>query len=915
MSGASDDVQSIANCRVCQRSGLPILPLRYAVTRTDGGDQSGHPPGPEISGALLDESLTATPLPEGQRYTLRLLRAGFLYVFNETRGRWIGHVVTDKGYLIEYVDVSHDEVVAIDPDSPQPIDGRLQPPADEQEFACAANPSHAYPGRCVMVPDADKADKVYLSFSDGAWTKRVWKEHATNVNQRRDNMRQVSLGAWRGGSAPYAESLEKLGDIVAEAGRVWTPPDQLGASGTWRPGASGTWERQDGHAFEFSPFPFHGMKEQVEGLKRWADEQAEPLDMTPMLVALEDPVGISADLAGLMAVRLKEFMNSDGRRWPLATAATINALEPAIREQAKFRYIDKRVDSGPLHRPIFAGPGQPPWEEQQRVHAYHDRLEASREAGTDFYKHERDKARKEVSKGITPEELQREADDAWERYRSRLRDGQPEFWKQTQFKPEQERFDQNVMLPLVHAHQAWLTGSSIQKQFEAHFDDEDAESGQAFTDTVVLCIQDTQQYGPAFEKYLEWLTAPSITDDNWLLRGFLLNLKVVRNAVNAQAAPKLKIDQVATLSWTGLVASYQSATEQFPDTQAAPGRLLGAVMAPMLSALDEQTVRPALIALGVISGRKVTHTRVSGHVDDAIDGLIAEMQRVNPALQGADQTLLKEKLRIETRGNYRHMQSLGKGNFDISMVFDTLSIEEIDTSSDGRTVANRVAGTVMDYNQWRQTQGSVWGSIGDRKTQLGIVSLVLGIWAISAQSKAMDEAISDESTETQWRFCALVAGAAGSFADTGHAILERSSRIGGRLAQKTGKIWQGVLRIGGRLLGFAAAAVMAFWDGYNFVDKLKKGQVGMAILYLASAVSGLGAFVFLTIFSATGVGFLFAATVIVVNIFIALWSNNALQDWVEKCYFGAEDSGDRFSSLRAEADAFEALAQQQGEGA
>lgn len=146
MSEASEDVQAIANCRVCQRSGLPILPLRYAVTRTDGGDQAGHPPGPEISGALLDESLTATPLPEGQRYTLRLLRAGFLYVFNETRGRWIGHVVTDKGYLIEYVDVSHDEVMAIDPDSPQPIDGRLQPPADEQEFACAANPSHAYPG-------------------------------------------------------------------------------------------------------------------------------------------------------------------------------------------------------------------------------------------------------------------------------------------------------------------------------------------------------------------------------------------------------------------------------------------------------------------------------------------------------------------------------------------------------------------------------------------------------------------------------------------------------------------------------------------------------------------------------------------------------------------------------------------------
>ncbi len=463
------------------------------------------------------------------------------------------------------------------------------------------------------------------------------------------------------------------------------------------------------------------------------------------------------------------------------------------------------------------------------------------------------------------------------------------------------------MLPLVHAQQAWLTGSSIQQQFEAQFDDEDAESGQAFTDTVVLCIQDTQQYGPAFEKYLEWLTAPSITDDNWLLRGFLLNLKVVRNAVNAQAAPKLKIDQVATLSWTGLVASYQSATEQFPDTQAAPGRLLGAVMAPMLSALDEQTVRPALIALGVISGRKVTHTRVSGHVDDAIDGLIAEMQRVNPALQGADQTLLKEKLRIETRGSYRHMQSLGKGNFDISIVFDTLSIEEIDTSSDGRTVANRVGDTVMDYNQWRRTQGSVWGSIGDRNTQLGIVSLVLGYWAICAQSKAMDEATPNERTETQWRFGALVSGAIGSVADIGHAIMERIHRVTSRLSRGLGRILRRVVGGLGKVLGFAAAAVMAFWDLHSAYDKALKGNVLLASLYVGSAVFGAGSFIALTFLSATGIGIALAAASIVVNIFIVWMSNNALQDWIEKSYFGVENAGEKFSSLKSEADAFETL--------
>lgn len=298
MSGASNDVQSIANCRVCQRSGLPIMPLRYAVTRTDGSDQAGQPPGPEVPGNIEDANLAATPLPEGQRYTLRLLRAGYLYVFNELRGRWMGYVVTEKGYLIEYVNLPQDEVMAIDPENPQPIDGRLQPPADEQEFACAANPDHAYPGRCIMIPNADRADGIYLALSDVAWTKRVWKEHATNENGRRDAMRRISLAEWRGGSAQYADMLNKIEDYVAEANYYWTPFHRIGTSGT-----SGN---HVGTAFGFSLFPLDGIQDRVEGLQRWANKQAEPLGMSPMLVGLEDPVGIASDIASLMRERLTE---------------------------------------------------------------------------------------------------------------------------------------------------------------------------------------------------------------------------------------------------------------------------------------------------------------------------------------------------------------------------------------------------------------------------------------------------------------------------------------------------------------------------------------------------------------------------------------------------------------------------------
>ncbi|MDR5894398.1 hypothetical protein QC820_16535 [Halomonas mongoliensis] len=101
-------------------------------------------------------------LPEGQTYTLRLLRGGYLYVFNELRGSWSGYVVTERGYLFPYVtEVRHDVLTAMDPQRVQGgIDALLQPPPREEEFSCTLNPDHHYPGRCITIPNADDRENA-----------------------------------------------------------------------------------------------------------------------------------------------------------------------------------------------------------------------------------------------------------------------------------------------------------------------------------------------------------------------------------------------------------------------------------------------------------------------------------------------------------------------------------------------------------------------------------------------------------------------------------------------------------------------------------------------------------------------------------------------------------------------------------
>ncbi|KAA0018578.1 hypothetical protein F0A16_08640 [Salinicola corii] len=893
MSGASEDVQSIANCRVCQRSGLPILPLRYAVTRTDGGDQAGHPPGPEVSDPLMDDSLSATPLPEGQRYTLRLLRAGFLYVFNETRGRWIGHVVTDKGYLIEYVDVSHDEVVAIDPDSPQPIDGRLQPPADEQEFACAANPSHAYPGRCVMVPDADKADNVYLSFSDVAWTKRVWKEYATNANQRRDNMRRVSLGAWRGGSAPYAESLEKLGDIVAEAGRIWTPPERHGTSGTWRPGASGTWERQVGHAFEFSPFPFHGMKEQVEGLKRWADEQAEPLDMTPMLVALEDPVGISADLASLMGVRLKEKMADPEQARPLAVSSAIDNIRQSIREDAENRQIYRTERDA--YQMVYGGPGA---GGQALAGLLIDGFQ------------ERQEEMLERWRNPTPAQLVAAKEDAWSDYTAKLDMSRLQTWEAA-WQSEMRDFDKNRIVPLARAHVSWMQSDPLYHQMNAVHDDQDIESGAAFVDAMLICIQDTQQYSPCADLYHRWLSASNLDHRNLALRALGYNQKIILERWEGHVSGGLQPDSLRGLPWDGLISGYENALKALQDgSQNAVVRLtaaLGGPFAKVAAKAVDGVVGPALVGMGVIARSPVILADVTMSKKAAIAELVSRMAAINPEIGSLED--LNRAIDIQMRkARIYGVPVEGTGRFRYLILANPKVIEDfpgLNAQGGARQLAESAILTPADRRALTQLR---WRQLLPTEAGLGVVTGILQAMALFKLSDDLDSSMAYERGENRRRFWTGTAGLVGTVAETVGKWSESAVKAGSRYAlrmEKTIGLW---LRVGGRVLGVGAGVVMAAWDSVRGWQEVQEGNALVGgLLFTSAGFSVFATGVFAgwfgaTIFgvSATGIGIVLVVLIVVIAVVIEIFKDDKIQDWMERCYFGKFDVSERYGDSKRE---------------
>jgi hypothetical protein len=80
------------NCNYCDKKGLLIYPVRYAVASPYGA--AGVP---GLSGNFRIEN---GPQQIGEaRYTLRALRAGYLYTYDERRGWFKAYVVMPTGHL------------------------------------------------------------------------------------------------------------------------------------------------------------------------------------------------------------------------------------------------------------------------------------------------------------------------------------------------------------------------------------------------------------------------------------------------------------------------------------------------------------------------------------------------------------------------------------------------------------------------------------------------------------------------------------------------------------------------------------------------------------------------------------------------------------------------------------------------
>lgn len=292
-------------CDFCDKRGLPLLLVRAAVA-------------PHGTGAPLAGDQPISLAAGVAHYTKRLLRSGYVYMFDEARKRWEAFLVTQDGYLTRFS-----------------LTGGIVPIAPAKPFNCP-DQGHRTVASCIMVSDPKRATKVWIGFSDVLWTEKVRKAN-DDVAFRKRHMVEVDVQAILGGSnAAPTRPISQLTAVVAEYAMEPTKGKKV---------------------FGWSSDAFQARQHHAKDLLQ---ECASLFDGKARIVPVPDPAGIAQDLALLMKHNAETFVARPEYARNLAANAAISQIETAVKKQAQTDELNaadtianQQVSGNPLGHWLF----------------------------------------------------------------------------------------------------------------------------------------------------------------------------------------------------------------------------------------------------------------------------------------------------------------------------------------------------------------------------------------------------------------------------------------------------------------------------------------------------------------------------------------------------------------------------------
>lgn len=906
-------------CPNCTKAGLPILPLRYALSRSDGTVEHKAP---ELA-APFGEGVNTISAPDNlARYTLRTLRAGYLYVFNEVRGEWKAYEVDEHGTLFEF-----------------DIRDKSPPPVDEDEIREVCS-RHGSPdmSQCVIIPDAHRAGVVWLGFSDVAWTRAVWEKHRRQAFRER-HMRRIDVGAWIAsqgeGQQPHLDTLSNLASRVSE----YAMPHLDGANDdreseearaardarNAQRAARVEEARREGRepaeddvayeleavtitaaeyaAFGFSLAPFgsrSGFEEEFLEEARRAGERGKavsgsPGPFVPAMVALPDPVGIAGDLNELVKLRAVEWADQPARRERYESALLIGAIRDAVEKGGEIQVSERRQRTIGLLGALFPAHVGGAYGSPGRAGV----VRAIDAAGQ-----------------VREEELEGIHANAWRKYESMYDEEARARYLQEEYPAAQAGFEAEVIEPLDKTYLGWLDSDAFKQYFMCNFDPHDPDSGVAFTTVLYTVIKDASGRSPVCDYMEACLDENPSQADAVLCRGLVCNQDALAQQWMQIAAsgpePEGGWNAVAGTLWGGIndvlgdrvsdriTSAMNSLTEYTREYSGVmtrklqnlydldSGRLIASQVETrsvvMLGAIAKHSSPTSMLVQVRSRASRLQAARIIGTANDALltGGRAAANHHPNSMRQLFDPT-----------GPRVHFQGL-------------LLVEQTRTT--------RVSGT-LDLTP-EGLEARVNASIR-RLTRLEAGGHLVGaLLAAATLGSAWKDMRKAPGLKTTLGFGTGIAALTGGLMESAGAGLRNTAWGRMRLAPRVGygaamiSITRArALSLAGKLIGTVGAVVsgvLVVWEGFENIQvsplygrtmmAMGVGMVLVGILLYFSVITG-------------GIAFIAALILSLITFVVGFLKKNEIEKWLDKAIGFGGHRGGMFANIARQEEALNALGQ------
>ncbi|UCV30279.1 T6SS effector BTH_I2691 family protein [Ferribacterium limneticum] len=840
--------QMCANpCETCKKEGLPLLLTRYAVHAKESQ-------APVLTGQLGGGALASIPVGKHAQYGLRLLRSGYVYVYDEARKHWDEYFVTADGFLTKL--------------PPRPKTGTRAAPATE--FACARNGAAPLAG-VITIRNPKHATNIWIGFSDVEWTDDTLTKH-NDAAYRQRHMQKVVISGGKVNPQPHTAPLDKVDSVV--------PEFKIDAA---------TVKKQ---IEPWCPFPFNSRVAQAKDFKA-AVQQARPQGGAAV-VALFDPIGLAMELAALMDLRKLAFTKAESEAKPHFAASTIAQLELTIKGQAKLSEI---LSGDELANQMLVDGGA-----ANLLDSYQKQVERVRNPTPAELQRAADKQWRTYTH--TPAG------------KPRFDEATSKNWLNT-YNDKLQKYDAEHILPLAKAHAAWMKHTSLTEYMTCNFDEADPESGVAYTKVCVDLLRHTTDKQPSYDLYLGWLKNGEFAAENLVMRAMAFNQKELVEKINKADAAAVDSRAFPTDGVAAAVAAFMEKMPPTANVQLA-GLLAGISGPALKYWDDFNVgkVGPkAAAAMAAVTGKQIVRLPVVGNKGQFIQAHVKQLFRLDPNLKTSANQLQKAVAAQVRLLEIEGVPTQAKSKLGWYVLLDREVVAGATTKNlSGQALADELAKAInkpqdlqkIDLGRAAKIRGGAYASAT-------VLSGILMLWNFSKLLEDVEKGMSHEQTEAASKLMAGKIAIAGFVAEQMGNGLEKlgEARLKNMMGRATAYAPR-ALQWFGRFAGFGVGVFLGLWDLSKWWDERAKGDPsGIAGAYFVSGAAGISV---ATTMLFVGMGWVALGPIgwIVLAIGVLIWlvaiffventKDNKLQEWLSRCHFGT--GNDKYPNVTTHAEQY-----------